>query len=211
MRQPEVRCDFALQHPRPWSSFGSVCIIRFGNGIRTTTRTLEWCSDFLLGAGRLRSHVTLSRTTPTDISSKPIGPILYYEWLVEGNTVTRVGDVKSPDASGTFDKKTLSGTTGDDIDKCTTEDVRSPSRAPSAVRRSNVTLILTISSFARLQAHGVCDGRSFRGHAMCNARPILPKVSPRLWRLVSLGDTLRIFHCPPTVATPIQQVFDLMH
>ncbi|KAH9043500.1 hypothetical protein EDB83DRAFT_2317989 [Lactarius deliciosus] len=56
----------------------------------------------------------LPRTTPTDISSKPIRPILYYEWLpvVEGNTVTRVGDVKSPDTSGTFDRKTLSGTAG---------------------------------------------------------------------------------------------------
>ncbi|KAI9436421.1 hypothetical protein H4582DRAFT_2058674 [Lactarius indigo] len=47
-------------------------------------------------------------------------------------------------------KKTWSGTTGDDIDKCTTEDVKCPSRAPSAVLRSIVTLMLVISSFARL-------------------------------------------------------------
>jgi len=73
------------------------------------------------------------------------------------NTVTKVGDGKSLDVFGTFERKTLFGTTRDEIDNCTPEDTK------MSVARSvcypaigcHIAVMWMISSLARLQVRGV--------------------------------------------------------
>jgi len=66
------------------------------------------------------------------------------------NTVTKVGDGKSLDVFGTFERKTLFGTTRDEIDNCTPEDTKSTVMSYSAEFWSPLIAVSSVRRALRL-------------------------------------------------------------